>query len=1300
MNPYLKVLGTVDNVDQIESSIAAIQKSIGWDAMDLRIASRRLRNPNDIKILASSQTGLIGYAILVRKENDNFYISQIAVNKSHQGQGVGKSIMRTIFEEAMRHQAIAVTLETDGEDEGLLTFYRKSGTSDFNAQTEATGKDRFGKTKVGVTSINLSAFDAIAALEEASFGNFSREVNRKLRGTKLTIETASEFYFRIKRLTGYSFNSEQLQNLFFDHVSIGFLGSTPEKQFELAKKNNQTFALARHYLRLQYQEACQIVYKQWKQLDLNKEQRYALYDEMGIYRGAVCLFNVIDPRERIYLCKKMLLQSGFDHLEEIIAHKGLEGITVSERFEIIQKNFKEESHPCAWKLAKNIKELGLKSLPLDTRVALCKAILKNDIAIEYCKELCEFALDELTSEQRMAFFDEVFTNENALTLIEHIEKFGLEDISLELRIKIYQSIYGKGPNGYYALNRSHEKWRFEKEIAKIADVNERVANIKRIVKINAATWNRFAENAELLNLHEATLTDRFDLCNLLHSPSIFKPLGFLQELKNLPSIRHKLDYCNQIIESAGYVSEGIFDYSEEIGLPQASEDDLVEIWRKLAFSVKGNPTKALANLGKFGFKREETRLALCKEAFARLRHLFMLITGENCIPSMGLSDERMLILLAQDFLQRGQPKDLDDEKVLMGIQSDVTKRQMYLELLRPPSTMKDEATSNFTSVFPEPVNSILPIIKIQEGATLDKEELELFITFVKTTPKLRVLVPFLEEILKKDAYLQCVLLEWIAYTAGVLYDLSNERILAIEKLGVIKDIYQHHNRANRFIFTNLLRYQEFYPEIKLSQSWGRLAVGLVSIFERGTAIELLSMIENTKFKDPKRFHPLAHLLNEISTSGTTYSQTELHLIATKIKTVLTLKRKNKAKKGTERQKRVIEIISETFDSFHNILKIFGKSEFLRCLELEMNPQAFFLDNFQTLFTVEDTENFEEQYQNTFAKFRNPMALYTYLRSINSLPEGERSSMLRGYNAYVNAVLQGTFPEIRYNTDQSEHVKKVFSALVKKDWINSAETLKFEIKKSEIIQDYRKFFVEKIKRDHHINPKFLPRLMAYLNDQPPSLVESNEELEIFQNLAIQLCEKKISAKEFVQTVGKMKIIGIQFGEDLGALTPKLSEGTYFISETDDACDTLLIGKEIQGSCQRVDGVPHLNKGLLSYLMNGEIRAIVVKKEGKTVARSIIRLLWDIEKNKPVILLERIYSNYQDKKIEDMIIKWAQNKAKAMKLSLVTVEVEADKRSLYKGAISFLGGYAPFTYCDALRGIKAGRFTIPRVFEILE
>ena len=146
----------------------------------------------------------------------------------------------------------------------------------------------------------------------------------------------------------------------------------------------------------------------------------------------------------------------------------------------------------------------------------------------------------------------------------------------------------------------------------------------------------------------------------------------------------------------------------------------------------------------------------------------------------------------------------------------------------------------------------------------------------------------------------------------------------------------------------------------------------------------------------------------------------------------------------------------------------------------------------------------------------------------------------------------------------------------------------------------------------------------------------------------------------------------------------------IQESDDPEDLLLIGTEAN-SCQRVDGDPQFNKCLVSYCINGEIRAIVIKgPDGKIVARSVMRLLWDEQQKRPVILLETLYGKISTQ-IDMEIQNWAKRKAKRMNVTLVT-RIPSGDGPPYEGSVTFLGGRAPFVYSDAGGGVKSEGFTV--------
>jgi hypothetical protein len=260
------------------------------------------------------------------------------------------------------------------------------------------------------------------------------------------------------------------------------------------------------------------------------------------------------------------------------------------------------------------------------------------------------------------------------------------------------------------------------------------------------------------------------------------------------------------------------------------------------------------------------------------------------------------------------------------------------------------------------------------------------------------------------------------------------------------------------------------------------------------------------------------------------------------------------------------------------------------------------------------------------------------------------------------------------------------------WRNCLKTKKLE--KMQVAQlqkvDYKKFFIQKILTDKHLNPENYPLLCDYLQNKAVEIIDLEKPENAFQNLAIKLCKEEVGVSEFVKQVNALELSFGEFQNDLNGMIPKKVFGEYTISESDDACDLLLIGTEIEGSCQRVNGTPGLNKCLASYLMNGEIRPIVVKKGGKLIARSLMRLMWD-EKNKTaVILQERYYSNVNDSSVENAINEWAKNKAKSMGIPLVSNEI--GKGVPYVGTVEAKKGFAPFVYSDASGGILSGPFSI--------
>lgn len=130
-------------------SVKKIQSSIEWDDLDYHYAKLRMLDSKCPKALVKDikSNELLGYATIVQKTRNLWYISQIAVNQSIQNNGIGKNILNTILENAQIRHIKEVYLETDEEDSKLIRFY-KSVSNIVTVETINAGKNRFGRDKV------------------------------------------------------------------------------------------------------------------------------------------------------------------------------------------------------------------------------------------------------------------------------------------------------------------------------------------------------------------------------------------------------------------------------------------------------------------------------------------------------------------------------------------------------------------------------------------------------------------------------------------------------------------------------------------------------------------------------------------------------------------------------------------------------------------------------------------------------------------------------------------------------------------------------------------------------------------------------------------------------------------------------------------------------------------------------------------------------------------------------------------------------------------------------------------------
>lgn len=394
--------------------------------------------------------------------------------------------------------------------------------------------------------------------------------------------------------------------------------------------------------------------------------------------------------------------------------------------------------------------------------------------------------------------------------------------------------------------------------------------------------------------------------------------------------------------------------------------------------------------------------------------------------------------------------------------------------------------------------------------------------------------------------------------------------------------------------------------------------------------------------------------------------------------------------------------------------------------------------FYEKFSLTGIPDFLPKYHDTFDKFRDKYAIMTYVTSLEKLPSDEKTQALLLLSLFVQSVLDRSFAKRRYEYESNPHLEKIFQGReeLKKEWRRgesiSAKDLLEEAEENEKPYDFYEFFKSKIDEEKHLGEDWektypylrraftekekIPELLASLEVERKEKIkqlgqvsgQEKKEINIFlrrkneERLILSLAlntENLQSAKFSLAELKSFLKEKLAFIDDLSSLktnkkNKEKGEGLT-IHDTDEPDDLLSIGA-IRKSCQRVDGDPESNKCLLAYLLDGKNRAVVVKdREGKIVARCILRLLIDQKTEKPVLFQEQIYYNLGYETIAAQLIN-KMCKRRAQKLNLPLLANADEGLKSYPNPIISLGGPSPFEYVDALQDIqkKSSIFTIEK------
>lgn len=378
-----------------------------------------------------------------------------------------------------------------------------------------------------------------------------------------------------------------------------------------------------------------------------------------------------------------------------------------------------------------------------------------------------------------------------------------------------------------------------------------------------------------------------------------------------------------------------------------------------------------------------------------------------------------------------------------------------------------------------------------------------------------------------------------------------------------------------------------------------------------------------------------------------------------------------------------------------------------------------------------SENFIEQYFKTLGQWRNQQAIWTYYATQKA--DGKNARL---FKIFAQSVFDGSFKTMRYQNDL--HLIKIYqthpgiidlwkkgkkiseqefsrapSLVLRNQSILTAKIISKKLKKC--IKEEHLGKQDEIKANYPYLFEYLyssgkgKNCNYYLKKIRTELAE-NQKTEGSQKLTFQLQFLQLEQIRDHDVKKKLNALlrnypkdekNIQFKQDIQNYLDLFSRREnsssnlgWIVEDTDDPCDLLLLGTEVQ-TCQHISGNPSLNQGLLGYLLNGKNRAIVVKDRNENIiGRRLIRLLWDETTKMPVLFQEPYYASIEDEKIKQLVDEMCKGKAAQLGIPLLVKEGRESYPSeeLYPFSIESLGGQCPVEYVDALKGIESAKYVI--------
>lgn len=465
------------------------------------------------------------------------------------------------------------------------------------------------------------------------------------------------------------------------------------------------------------------------------------------------------------------------------------------------------------------------------------------------------------------------------------------------------------------------------------------------------------------------------------------------------------------------------------------------------------------------------------------------------------------------------------------------------------------------------------------------------------------------------------------------------------------------NLATRALLAGYNDFQKMEVLKKLMEELGDDRLYLIVLFSTlaGTDKEITKQVcaelPKSKYKDAKQMAPINELMGTLYKSSFLSPEEKGRLLGLIFHPPV--KGVNESKPDFSQRLDAYRKSRQNWISAVHTLLYFGQEKILINITTTTELVAEWKTFMGKTFCIE--ADLLDKFSPTFCNSKRcPNGLITYAARLQTLAQEERDRLMPLLGKFVCAVLDGTYPQVRYSFTDNLHLKTVFSG--REELLKKWQTpLPIKIGSQESLEDHPE-----------VDDGTFRTCSTILN--PKAVME------------LQRLSPSVTDLEGIASI------------------LEISE-SFTIEDTDAWEDCAMMGTEVDNSCLNVHRAPGYNKCLVSPFCDGKIRLIVARENssGKIIGRVVLRILWDTNNN-PVLFVEKLYTKkgVNHRLIRQSILEGCKQKAQSLGVALtLSANDYTDFNAIkYPGALKALGGPAPYEYVDALGGIqKDGIYSIP-------